>query len=174
MAKKKAASKKKAVSKKAATKKKAANSKTDIVELILKHHKPLKSLIKTMKSDRADYQKKKAAFDEFVPALMSHAKPEEQCWYENLKTEHDMKVEGIEGDTEHALADLLVGQLKTESDEDTFTAKVKVLAELVEHHIEEEEEEMLPEYKKVSTPEERASVGQRYLVLCEQFLKAAE
>lgn len=52
-----------------------------------------------------------------------------------------MNVEGIEGDTEHHLADMLVEQLKTETDEDTFVAKVKVLAEMVEHHIEEEEEE---------------------------------
>ena len=166
---------KKKTTKKSAQKagKKAASSKVsknDIIELITKHHKPLKALIKTMKSDRADFEKKKKAFQEFAPALTAHAKPEEQCWYEVLKTEHDMKVEGIEGDIEHRLADQLVAELKIETDEDTFVAKVKVLAEMVEHHIEEEEEEMLPDYKKDSTPEERAEVGQRYLELVEKYL----
>ena len=36
-------------------------------------------------------------------------------------------------------------------------------AELVEHHIKEEENDMLPEFRKESEPEERLSLGETYL-----------
>jgi hemerythrin superfamily protein len=134
----------------------------DIIELILRDHKPLKALIKTMKSERATYRQKKAAFNEFAPTLIAHAKPEERTWYKNMKSQDDMKVEGLEGDVEHGLADQLCRELKRTKDNDMFEAKVKVLAELVEHHIEEEEEDMLPSFKRKSTKEERAKLGLIY------------
>ena len=139
------------------------NQPEDIIELILQDHKPLKALIEIMKDDEAEYPEKLAAFEEFAPALVAHAKPEEQTWYINMKEENDMVVEGLEGDVEHQLADQLCEELKRTEDEDMFMAKVKVLAELVEHHIEEEEEEMLPDYKKNSTVEERVELGMMYL-----------
>jgi hypothetical protein len=42
-------------------------------------------------------------------------------------------------------------------------AKVKVLAELVEHHIEEEEEKNLPKFKRASSAQERDDLGRKYL-----------
>jgi hemerythrin superfamily protein len=139
-------------------------SPEDIVQLILNDHIVLKQLIEIMKSEDADFRVKKAAFERFAPALVSHAKPEEQTWYVKMKSE-DMKVEGLEGDIEHALADQLCEELKRETDRDTFMAKVKVLAELVEHHVEEEEEDMLPEFKRNTSLEERVDLGMQYLQL---------
>jgi hemerythrin superfamily protein len=150
-------------------KKKTQSSKKDIITLILNDHKPLKKMIKTLKSEKVKLAKKKEVFEEFAPTLIAHAKPEEKSWYPNLKTEHDMAVEGTEGDVEHGLADQLCEELKSTTDHDLFMAKVKVLAELVEHHIEEEEEELLPTYRKDSTIEEREKVGQKYLFLKAQY-----
>jgi len=135
----------------------------DIIQLILNDHLPLKALIEVMKDDEAEYPEKLAAFEEFAPTLVAHAKPEEKTWYVDMKKDDEMVVEGLEGDVEHGLADQLCEELKRTDDEDMFMAKVKVLAELVEHHIEEEEEEMLPEYKKNSTLEERIELGMLYL-----------
>lgn len=80
-----------------------------------------------------------------------------------MKEDKETAIYGLEGDVEHGLADQLCEELKRERDEGMFMAKVKVLAELVEHHIEEEEEDMLPEYKKNSSKEEREELGQLYL-----------
>lgn len=135
---------------------------TDIILLILRDHKPLKALLKTMKDEKPTYQQKRAAFEKFEPLLMSHAKPEEETWYKMMKSEDESRIQGLEGDVEHGLASQLCEELKATDDQDLFMAKVKVLAELVEHHIEEEEEEMLPDYKKDSTMEERTALGQKY------------
>ena len=142
----------------------------DIVKLLLEDHKPLKKLIKVLKDAEKDLETRKEAFEEFAPLLIAHAKPEEQTLYSAMKNDDDMRVEGCEGDTEHAIADQLVSEIKEESDEDVWTAKAKVLAELVEHHIEEEEEDMFPDFKKKSEASERAELGAEYLQLRKQFL----
>ena len=149
--------------------KKTKSTSHDIIQLILADHKPLKQLIKVMKSESATLAKKKAAFEKFAPTLIAHAKPEEQTWYVSMKKDHDMSVEGTEGDVEHGLADQLCNELKQTTDHDMFMAKVKVLAELVEHHIQEEEEDLLPDYKKESELAERRELGAKYLALQQQY-----
>lgn len=134
----------------------------DIIKLCLEDHKPLKRLIKVMKGD-GELDTKRRAFEEFAPTLLAHAKPEEQSLYEFLKGGEELRMEGFEGDVEHALADQLVEQIKLTDDEDLWEARVKVLAELVEHHIEEEEEEMFPDVRKETEAEERMELGDRYL-----------
>jgi hemerythrin superfamily protein len=149
---------------------KNALSKQDIIQIILTDHKPLWRLVKIMKSEKAAFAEKKAAFEKFAPTLLAHAKPEEQTWYMNMKKDSDTKVDGLEGDVEHGLADQLCEELKVARDNELFMAKVKVLAELVEHHLEEEEEELLPSFKKDSTPEERAALGAKYLSIQKQYI----
>jgi hemerythrin superfamily protein len=144
-------------------------SSRDIIQIILTDHKPLWKFIKVLKSEKADLKQKKAAFQKFVPILFAHAKPEEQTWYISMKKEHDMSVEGLEGDVEHGLAEQLCNELKETSNHDMFMAKVKVLAELVEHHLEEEEKELLPEFRKASSIEERRMLGTKYITLQKAF-----
>jgi hemerythrin superfamily protein len=147
--------------------KKSATEAGDIIDLILDDHVALKKLIKTLKDPEADLGDRYAAFEEFAPLLLIHAKPEEQTLYVELKKDDELKVEGLEGDVEHGLADQLVDELKATTDEDLWSAKVKVLAELVEHHIEEEEDDILPDYKKRSDKETRLALGEKFIQLKE-------
>lgn len=138
-------------------------SNEDIIGLILEDHKPLKKLIKILKSETATFSSRKAAFIQFAPLLLGHAKPEESVLYTKMKEDKDLRQEGCEGEVEHALADQMVKEVQAASDEDVWSAKAKVLAELVEHHIEEEEDEILPDFKKYSKLDERLELGQAYL-----------
>jgi hypothetical protein len=139
-----------------------------IIELILQDHKPLKKLIKVMKSE-ADRDEKEQAFEEFAFLLVAHAKPEEQALYSFMKGNDELRQDAFEGDVEHILADQMIEEIKRTDDEDVWMAKVKVLAELVEHHIKEEEEELLPDFRKESEAEERMELGERYLQLKEKL-----
>jgi hemerythrin superfamily protein len=142
------------------------SEKMDVIDLILDDHRPLQKLIATLKSE-AEFENKFIAFQEFAPLLNLHAKPEEQTVYVRMKADEDTREEGFEGDVEHGLADQMVEEIKRTTDEDLFMAKVKVLAELVEHHIEEEEEELLPKFRKSTSLDERAQ-------LAKAFMKAKE
>ena len=139
--------KKKAKSRKKMTKKSGKNS-GDVIQLILKDHLPLKKLIAVLKDADAKKSEKKPAFEKFAPTLLAHSKPEEESLYVHLKEDRVLRAEGFEAGTEHALADQLIEDIKQTHDDDEWMAKVKVLAELVEHHIEEEEGEMFKMVRK--------------------------
>ena len=140
------------------------NQNTDIVQIILEDHKPLKQLIKIMKDSEKSVLERAAAFEDFAPLLIAHAKPEEESLYVFMKKNEELREDGFEVDVEHVLADQMIEEIKrTDKDEDLWSARVKVLAELVEHHIEEEEEEMFPDFKKECDAEERAKLGEKYL-----------
>lgn len=148
---------------------KPKTAKNEITALILEDHKPLKKLIKILKDDEESLAKRKKAFSQFAPLLTIHAKSEERALYTRMKEEDELRVEGLEGDTEHHIADSLVKEIKGIEDKDEFTAKAKVLAELVEHHIEEEEKEMLKEIRKEMELSERQEIGAEYLQLKQQI-----
>ncbi len=137
----------------------------DIIDLILEDHRPLKELIKKLKNSDVDPVDKMVAFEEFSSLLMVHSKPEEQSLYIFMKEEDELKQEGMEGDVEHALADKLILEIKSETDPTMWSAKVKVLADIVEHHIKEEEENFLPDFKRESSAEERMELGEKFLEL---------
>ena len=144
---------------------KKANASGDIITMILADHKPLKKLIKIMKDSDADVSERKTAFEEFCPLLVTHAKPEEQTMYVFMKEDEELRTEGLEGDVEHGLADQMIEEAKRTDDEDMWCARVKVLAELVEHHIKEEEDELLPDFRKHSELEQRVELGEKFLQL---------
>lgn len=145
------------------------SASSDIIQLILQDHKPLKELIEILKDDETEFSEKKPVFEEFAPLLLSHAEPEEQSLYTHMKEEEELRAEGFEGQTEHALASQLIEDINQTSDEDEWMAKVKVLAEMVEHHIEEEEEEMFPDIKKQLDSEARIAIGEEYMRLRDDY-----
>lgn len=147
----------------------AAEDQGDIISLILRDHRPLKKLIETLKDDELEKAGKEAALEEFALKLTSHAKAEEQTLYVQMKEYKELRVESFEGDTEHAIADQLVQEINATPDDDEWNAKVKVLAEMVEHHIEEEEETILAEVKEKMAAKVRLAVGAAYTEIKEEL-----
>jgi len=145
-------------------------SKEDIIKLILADHEPLKRLIGTLKDLKTPIRTRRRIFEQFAPLLLVHARSEQESLYVFLKDENkELRIDGLEGDVEHALAENLIEELKMSEDADLWSARCKVLAELVEHHIEEEEEELLPDFKKECAVEDRVMIGKQYLELKDHF-----
>lgn len=154
------------------TKKNSAHSKDthpeehhqDIIKAILKDHEPLKKLIHVLKMEGKSASELKPAFREFGPLLLAHAKAEDEVLYNFFKEEtKSMILKGFKGEVEHGLAEQLLDEAKNTDDEDVWLAKVKVLAELVENHIQEEETHVFAELKKHSNTDERKELGAEYL-----------
>lgn len=140
----------------------SAERKSDIVQLILQDHKPLKKLIKTLKNSDLEMSKRQAAFEEFAPVLIAHAKSEETVLYTFMKNRTELRDGGFEGDVEHGLAEQMIDEAKSTDDQDLWSARIKVLAELVEHHLEEEERTILPQVRRNAEPSERSAMGEKY------------
>lgn len=139
------------------------DSGTDIVELILEDHRVLKECISKMKDAEAPEAERREAAETFAIHLVAHAKPEERTLYEAMKTMSELKLDAFEGETEHQLADQLLEEIKRTEDKVAWSAKVKVIAELVEHHIKEEEQDILPSVTDVMPESKRRAVGAAFL-----------
>jgi hemerythrin superfamily protein len=109
---------------------------------------------------KEDHQKVKALFEEFEQAegreqgeiaktamqdLEVHAALEEKLIYPAIREAIDEDEKMNEAVEEHHLVHVLIGELKKiKPSDERFHAKFSVLGELVKHHIEEEEGEILP------------------------------
>ena len=117
----------------------------DAITLLTEDHENVKAMFEQYEGlgDRATTSKKKLA-TQICLELTKHATAEEEIFYPAIraaqKNNEDMIDEAV---VEHASAKDLIAQiLSMEPTEDLYDAKVKVLGELIDHHVEEEEEEM--------------------------------
>ena len=128
--------------------------------------KPARDAVALLKADHADVKKcfkdyeklvkkgagareRQALAAEICKMLTVHAQIEEEIFYpasrELLGDDADLV---DEADVEHASAKELIAQIEDGSAEDMhFNARVKVLAEYIDHHVKEEQDELFPEVK---------------------------
>ena len=88
--------------------------------------------------------------------LAVHVHIEEQIFYPRVRAVgREIKDEVLEGLEEHHVIKRALAELAGMAPEDErFDAKVQVLKENVEHHVEEEESEMFPRVRKALSSEE--------------------
>jgi hemerythrin superfamily protein len=149
--------------------KKATFDSNDIIELIYRDHKPIKKLIEILKDNESQRVEKEGYFEEFVCLLLAHAKAEEQSLYIQMKDMKEFRMLSFEGDTEHAIAEQLIQQINATPDDDEWNAKVKVVTELVELHIEDEESEILKDVEIHMDSATRRAVGKMYTQIKLEF-----
>jgi hemerythrin superfamily protein len=101
-------------------------------------------------------------FTQLKSELDIHAEIEEKILYpvlEKADETHDISLEAYE---EHRIVKQLLGELESEpKDAEEWTAKFTVLKENVEHHVEEEEDDMFKKARKVLSEEEIEELGAR-------------
>ena len=135
----------------------------DAVALIKSDHRKVEQLFREFEEagDRA-YKTKQQLVSEIVRELEVHATIEEETYYPAVEAKakkdgKDMVAEAVE---EHHVVKVLLGELATMSaEDDAFDAKVTVLMENVRHHVEEEEEELLPQAEGLLGPDHLDEIG---------------
>ena len=89
-----------------------------------------------------------------------HAHIEETIFYAAIKQEAETREIVLEGFEEHHVIKMLLKELDELSvDTEQWTAKLKVLQENVEHHVEEEEGEMFQKARQVLSEEQINQLG---------------
>jgi hypothetical protein len=142
---------KKTAAKKTAAKKVAKVSRTDAIALLTADHKRVKKMFKQfdkLKEDGASADKQALA-QQICAALTLHAEVEEQIFYPATREAIDDDDMLNEAEVEHASAKDLIAQIESGDPSDPlWDAKVSVLGEYVDHHVQEEEEEMFRTARK--------------------------
>ena len=132
-------------------------------ELLKKDHKKVSDLFsKLEETTERGVKTREELFAQLKQELDVHARIEEQIFYpaiKEAKETHEITLEAIE---EHNVVKQLLAELEQlPVSEETWTAKLTVLKENVEHHVEEEEDEMFPKAKKVLSEEQVEALGTR-------------
>jgi hemerythrin superfamily protein len=154
---------KKTPAKKTAVKKAAAKvSRTDAIAILVADHKRVKKMFKTFDKMKEDgtAADKQALAQQICEELTLHTQVEEQIFYPATRSSIDDDDMLDEAEVEHASAKDLIAQIKAGDPSDPkWSAKVTVLGEYVDHHVEEEENEMFPKARKAKMDLE--SLGQQ-------------
>ena len=139
---------KKSASKPAAKK---TGSRQDAIALLTADHREVKALFdkyKNLAESDAAGSDRQALAETVCDLLTVHATIEEEIFYPAARRALD--AEGLldEAEVEHASAKDLIAQIKAMAPDDAlYDAKVTVLGEYVQHHVDEEEGEMFPKAK---------------------------
>ena len=126
-----------------------ATSKTpDAIALLKEDHRKVEDLFAQFEKAKGEGRKQKLA-QQICMELTVHSKIEEEIFYPACegKIEEDLLKEAY---VEHDGAKVLMAEIEAgdgQSDE-FFDAKVKVLQEQIEHHVEEEEKDLFSQVRK--------------------------
>jgi hemerythrin superfamily protein len=139
----------------------------DAVELLTNDHDEVRSLFERFKQaeENEDTPAMRQLAESIFAELDTHTRIEEEIFYPAVKDAGGDELASLvdEGIEEHHVVDVLMREIRAldASEEETFVAKMTVLIENVEHHADEEEQEMFPQVRKICDDTQRAELGER-------------
>ncbi|MGZ0717555.1 hemerythrin domain-containing protein [Pseudomonas palleroniana] len=147
------------------------------IDLLEADHEKVKAILTQLsESTERGVKKRTELLDKLEMEVSIHTQLEEQILYPAFKAaggkeEAEMYYEAKE---EHRTVDSLVlPDLKaTDPTSPEFAGRVKVVKELLEHHIEEEETEMFPKAKKLLGKAELEKLGEEMLAMKSSLKKS--
>ena len=132
----------------------------DVIDLLTADHNRMRGAIARFKEADGDRSVLAATI---IDQLQTHMMAEEKVFYRAVqgRTE-DIDGEVNEGLEEHHVATLLIEEIESlEPNSDTWVAKLSVLIENVEHHVDGEEEDLFPAVRSSSSSGWRRTLGEQ-------------
>jgi hemerythrin superfamily protein len=139
---------------------------TDAIVFLKDEHKKIKKLFRDFRGTTDGQTERRGKLvREMVELLTVHTYLENEIMYPEVrKALPEVEDDVLESYEEHHVADVLCMELWAMSpDDDHYEAKVTVLMENVEHHIEEEEDEWFPKVRKGMGRKELQDLGKRMI-----------
>lgn len=141
----------------------------DAIALLEQQHREVEALFKAI--EKADAQSEKARlFQELAGKLVGHDGIERQIFYPACEEALGLTDDLGEALVEHGVVEFSLYQADQATGKPDFDFKVKVLQEVLAHHIEEEESEFFPKAKKALGEEKLDSLGEEMLEAFEDAL----
>jgi hemerythrin superfamily protein len=145
----------------------------DVVELILADHREFERLFRALRNREED---RAARLAELADLLVAHAEAEEREVYPNLEQRAPEEKEEIEhSHEEHSEGhEKLLALLRVaDVDGDDFEEKLEELVETVNHHLDEEERDVLNAAREKVPDEVRAELGRAFLSVRSELLEGS-
>ena len=137
----------------------------DIVARLKGDHRTLKNFLAIMIEDGASADARRRSLDHFESLYYAHTVAEEMVVYNALDGKGpDWEDLSHIGHTEHKVATTMIARLMKMDDAqgEEWQHEAYLLRDIVNHHIDAEEAEMIPEVESVFDAPERVSMVGRY------------
>ncbi|HET8617256.1 MAG TPA: hemerythrin domain-containing protein [Actinomycetales bacterium] len=134
----------------------------DVVAVIKAQHKVIDSLLTQAEAEGADV---KALMQQVADLLKPHSEAEESFVYPAIRNKQADETAMVkDGVAEHHHLEGLLDQLLVEDPEEPgYDGKLAALIGELRHHVEEEEQDLLPVLEKKAGEQEREAMGRRFL-----------
>ncbi|MFO0754539.1 MAG: hemerythrin domain-containing protein [Thermodesulfovibrionales bacterium] len=136
----------------------------DILEFLRQDHEAVLSLfdkLNQMKGKTSKDGDKDRVFEKLKEALELHTAGEEEFFYPPFREDEDLRPMALKAIEEHHVAKLLLTELSGMQKDEYWDAKLSVLKESVEQHIEEEEEDIFANAQEMFGTEQRNEMGKK-------------
>lgn len=127
------------------------------IDFLIKEHNRVRQLLTDISDDSHRLETKRELFDQLSLDLLRHEKMEQELWYPRFKNSLPDTVKHLVG--EEKGAEKLIKKLDDLKKEDAWENNFSKFREEVEHHAEEEENELFPEVEKLLSRTELEEIG---------------
>jgi len=141
------------------------------IDMLEQQHREVAALFDQL-ADAQSFSSRRKAFERVADALVVHTTLEERHFYPSVRRRatEQILLESLE---EHlAMKRLLADLLDLRPDDDVFAAKLKVLRDEVEHHVEEEERDLFPAVRKLFEAAALIEIGEAMATTRAQLVAA--
>lgn len=138
----------------------------DILGTLETEHDDVQELLERLVDSESGGEQKQLV-EQIKQALIPHTKAEEKAVYDAVLAlkGKEAKITGNEGYMEHGLAEQTLKKLdKLTANTVEFRAAAKVLKDLVDHHVEEEERDIWSQVRENFSAEQRAGMNRDFLM----------
>jgi len=134
-----------------------------IYERIQQDHDEHRRMMRELAETTGDSEQRRRLFAEFKREAESHADAEEQTFYAELMSRPESQEQARHSVTEHKETDDLLAKLAdTEMDQSNWLTTFKQLREELEHHMQEEEDEVFALARKLLDDAAATSLAERF------------
>ena len=136
----------------------------EIYQILKKEHTEVNELIEEQLESRSSGSNENI-LPKISSELYAHMEGEEKTLYPRLEKVDESRGQVLESYEEHHVAKGVLRELaKMPIEEEHWKAKLSVMKELIQHHIEEEENSLFKTAKQVLDKKEAQEIGEKYLV----------
>ncbi len=152
----------------------------DIFELLKKDHESVLSLFDELEQMEQKESRKKSSrqdkvFNQLKQEIEAHTQGEEELLYPQLQEDEDLHPMILEAVEEHHVAKMLLGELGGMPEKnEQWSAKLTVLRENIEHHIDMEEGELFVGAQEIMESKQRKELGDRMAEFKEEHMAASK
>jgi hemerythrin superfamily protein len=130
-------------------------------QLLKRQHKEVERLFKQF--EKADADEQVELFEQLAAKLVAHDEIEREIFYPacaKALDQDDRKHTLGEAVVEHGVVEFCLYQAERHRSKSSFAEHVTVLKEVVQHHVQEEEEELLPKVDELMDKQQLDSLGE--------------